>query len=215
MRRTIGIHMLFVFLFLMTTVGFAQDFTADAYSSHSAADEVAKIFVSGNKVRIEPQRDSDNEGFVIWDVNGHHYMVVMPQRHMFMDFGGPMMQQQVLAFWRPADANNACPDWERLAVQFKAHEKLGSCHKVGNDTVNGRSAVKYEGSSTDGKTGDVWVDTKLHFLIKMADADGNVTELRNIREGSQPDSLFEVPAGYQKMEMGGGMKMNRPEPPSH
>jgi hypothetical protein len=31
-------------------------------------------------------------------------------------------------------------------------------------------------------------------------------ELRNIQEGSQPASLFEVPAGYTKMDMGGMMQ---------
>jgi hypothetical protein len=30
--------------------------------------------------------------------------------------------------------------------------------------------------------------------------------VRNIQEGSQPASLFEVPAGYTKFDMGGAMK---------
>ncbi|MGH9530703.1 MAG: hypothetical protein ACRD2S_12385 [Terriglobales bacterium] len=193
MSKTLTLFGFFGSLVLFGISGFAQDFAAEVFSSQSGPDEVAKIFVSGDKVRIEPQRESESGGFVIWDVSGHHYLVVMPQRRMYMEFGGPMTQQQVLAFWRPADVNNACPDWERLAVQVKAQEKLGSCHKVGNDTVNGRAAVKYEGTSDDGKKGDVWVDAKIDFLVKMADADGNVTQLRNIQEGSQPGSLFQVP----------------------
>jgi len=34
-------------------------------------------------------------------------------------------------------------------------------------------------------------------------------ELRNIQEGSQPASLFEVPAGYTKFDM--GSMMQRPQ----
>jgi hypothetical protein len=33
-------------------------------------------------------------------------------------------------------------------------------------------------------------------------------EMTNIKEGPQDASLFEVPAGYQKVEMGGGMRPN-------
>jgi hypothetical protein len=76
---------------------------------------------------------------------------------MYMDVASPMVQQQALAFWRPADVDNACPDWEKLAAQLKTKERLGSCRKIGSDTVNGRSAVKYEGSSSDGKTGNLWL----------------------------------------------------------
>jgi hypothetical protein len=35
-------------------------------------------------------------------------------------------------------------------------------------------------------------------------------ELRNIQEGSQPASLFEIPAGYTKFDMGGAMRQ-RPQ----
>jgi hypothetical protein len=42
-----------------------------------------------------------------------------------------------------------------------------------------------------------WVDTKLGYVIRM-EGMGVVTELQNIQEASQPASLFELPAGYQK-----------------
>lgn len=130
MRQTIKLSGL---LLLFCTASFAQDFTADVFNSHSGPDEVAKIFVSGNKVRIEPYH-SKGGGFVIWDTGGQHYLVVMPDRRMYMDVTMPILQQQGLTLWRPADVDNACPDWERLEVQLKAREKLGSCHKVGNET---------------------------------------------------------------------------------
>jgi hypothetical protein len=34
----------------------------------------------------------------------------------------------------------------------------------------------------------------------------NSGELRNIQEGAQPASLFEIPAGFTKMDLGGMMQ---------
>jgi hypothetical protein len=46
-------------------------------------------------------------------------------------------------------------------------------------------------------------------LIKTAGGTGGGIELRNIQEGSQPSSLFEVPAGYMKMDMGAMMQQRQ------
>jgi hypothetical protein len=37
--------------------------------------------------------------------------------------------------------------------------------------------------------------------VKWQNKNNDWGELRNIQEGSQPSSLFEVPAGYKKFEM--------------
>jgi hypothetical protein len=58
-------------------------------------------------------------------------------------------------------------------------------------------------------TGNLWLDTKLKLLVKMVDADGGVMEFRNIHEAALAGNLFEVPAGYQKLDLGG---MNRRKP---
>jgi len=104
-------------------------------------------------------------------------------------------------FFRAADPENACDEWRKIAATHN-----GSCHKIGDETVNGRTTVKYEGTSDDGNAGSVWIDTKLHFPVKWQGKNG-AGELRNIEEGAQPSSLFVVPAGYQKMDLG---KMGMP-----
>ena len=76
---------------------------------------------------------------------------------------------------------------------------------MGSDTVNGRSAIKYEGTNASGDSGTFWVDPKIAFPIKWQGKNSS-GELRNIQEGSQPGSLFEVPAGYTKFDMGGMMQ---------
>jgi hypothetical protein len=87
----------------------------------------------------------------------------------------------------------------------------GSGRKIGNETVHGRSSVRYEGTNAKGETGDVWVDPKLRFPVKWEGKRGS-RELRNIQEGTQPASLFEIPGDYKKFDMGNiGRVMQRPQ----
>jgi len=52
-------------------------------------------------------------------------------------------------------------------------------------------------------TGDVQqlFDPVLRVVVRNEDAKGHVTELRNIQEGAQPESLFTIPVGYRKASM--------------
>jgi hypothetical protein len=46
----------------------------------------------------------------------------------------------------------------------------------------------------------VWIDDRLHILSRSQDADdGDEMEIRNIKEGPQPEALFEAPPGYKKI----------------
>jgi hypothetical protein len=127
----------------------------------------------------------------------HTSTVLIDEQHMYMEMPEQMANRQhAYDFFRVHDVENACSDW--LAQE---RNKGGSCHKVGTETVNGRNAVKYEGTNARGEAGTVWIDPKLQFPVKWQGKDGG-GELRNIQEGSQPASLFEVPAGYTKFDMG-------------
>jgi outer membrane lipoprotein-sorting protein len=83
---------------------------------------------------------------------------------------------------------------------------------LGDETVNGVKATKNKISGTCPDNtkyeGTMWV-TKEGIMVKMesvATVDGqqaNVTmDLKNLKIGPQEASLFEVPAGYQKFDMG-------------
>jgi outer membrane lipoprotein-sorting protein len=71
--------------------------------------------------------------------------------------------------------------------------------------VNGRATVKYEGINSAGESSTVWIDPKLGFPLKWQRKNSG-GEIRNIQEGPQPDSLFEVPPGLTKMDMSGMMQ---------
>ena len=76
---------------------------------------------------------------------------------------------------------------------------------LGPDTVGGRQVEKWELTMTgpDGKSTSSyqWYDPAIEMNIREEAANGYFRELRNIKPGKQPDSLFEIPPGYKEVKM--------------
>ena len=185
----------------------AQQFSAEMVNTGTGGQShVTKIYVSDGKIRIE---SAQRQGFLIADSKAKTSYVVMPQQKMYMDMpnvGGSMMQ-----VFMPADPNDACKEWQHLAMATNGDHGAGpltSCHRVGTEMIGGRSAIKYEGVTRKGEHAYAWVDPKLDFILKAESASGHGTELRNIQEGAQPASLFAIPADFHKMDMKGMMAPN-------
>jgi len=182
-----------------------QDFSADLVTMKGKDTKLeAKIFATKDKMRIEPQeRQAGQGGVVILDLASQTTEVLMPAQKMYMEFAwnqGPGMRRWG-TFFRPADIEDACTEWQKLDI-----DKGGSCKKIGSETVNGRKTVKYQGTSAEGKTGYIWLDSSIVFPIKWQGSDDDSGELRNISEGSQAASLFTVPSDYRKFQMPAGMQ---------
>jgi hypothetical protein len=157
-------------------------------------------------MRFDAKDDSEARGggAVIFDLSKESWTVLMAKQHVYMEMPSKMMENRgMFAFFKSGDVENACSDWLKLE-----RNKGGTCHKVGSETVNGRNTVKYEGTNASGETSSVWLDSKLRFPVKWQ-GKNNGGEMRNIQEGPQPASLFEIPAGYTKMDMGN--MMQRPQ----
>jgi len=210
LRSIVRLTGLTVFL-AMTHVALAQDFSADVVTNKQGNNPPGKLFSTKDKVRWELGDKDPRMGpsaLVVDEAQGKSF-VLMAQHHMYMDSQPWMMKSPVVSqFWHVQDVDDACPQWKKIAEQTKTDKNWGSCTKVGSDTVSGRSTVKYEGVSNKGDKGYYWVDTKLKCVIKAESGSGSF-ELRNIQEGSQPGSLFEVPAGYTKFDMGGMMQQRQ------
>jgi hypothetical protein len=192
-------------LFLAVTALAQTEFSAEMYDLQKSDTSQAKIFFGKDKLRIEPtKKDPRGGGAVIINLTTQTTTILMDAQHMYMELPQQMAGQRnpyVYTFFRTGDVDAACSDWLQ-----QARNKGGTCHKVGSDTVNGRSAIKYEATNQNGDSNTFWIDPKLRFPIKAQGKSSN-WELRNIQEGSQASSLFEVPAGYNKFDMGnmGGM----------
>jgi hypothetical protein len=75
---------------------------------------------------------------------------------------------------------------------------------IGKETVNGRETEKWEFTQQrNQKTSRSvqWYDPKLKLAVREELPGGYIRELKNIQEGAQPVSLFELPQGYSKKEM--------------
>jgi hypothetical protein len=185
----------------------AQEFSADIVNLKQSQPMTAKVYVSKDRMRFEGMDPSRAMGptALIFDEAQNKRVILLAQRHMYMDLPIAMTPPAALQIVRVSDVNDACSQWRKAAEQLKTSGKFGTCSKIGGESVNGRDAIKYQASSTDGETNYAWIDTKLHYVVKW-ETPGKGVEMRNIQEGTQPASLFEIPADYSKFDMGGMMQ---------
>jgi len=178
-----------------------QPFSADFTSSlHNGEKMTGKYYFSAPNMRVDmtsmPGHDQGpmggNMSMIMDGATQTNYML-MHGAHMYMEFHGDRQNGmspglRSLARMRAgADPCSGNPDW--------------TCKKVGTETVNGRSCDKWE--ITDNKNSrksTMWADQKLHFPVRMQEADGTTMDMTNIKEGAQDASLFKVPAGYKPFD---------------
>ena len=203
MKRIAVVCLLLAVAALATPAAQAQmptlpQFSADMHINAGGRGESTdgKIYFGGKKIRMDMNMRGQ-AAQMINDLTTQTTYMIMPQQQMYMEFHaggmGPMGRQRMPDL-RPAfDPNNPCANQEGV-----------TCKKMGTETVNGRTCDKWEFTEAHGSH-TAWIDQKLHFPIKTLSADGSSMEMTNIKEGPQDGSLFEIPAGYHKMDMPGMM----------
>jgi hypothetical protein len=177
----------------------AQEFSGEIVQTgkDEANRPATKVFVGKDKMRFENGGASEDAGAIILDYANQKTYILMPTQKVYMEADAGQMGLHKLNDWmRPIDPNNACPAFQAVA----GDKQVTSCRKIGTESVNGRTAIKYEGTTQEDGTGYAWIDPKLHFILKWQGKD-DAGELRNIKEGPQSASLFTVPAGYQKFDI--------------
>ena len=108
---------------------------------------------------------------------------------------------------RWVDVENGFPLVQQMPNGQKAEMRL-----LGQETVNDRPVEKWELiSSWNERTASSfqWYDPILKLAVREEGPSGMVNELRNIKAGTQPEHLFQVPAGYKKTDppQQGGLKI--------
>lgn len=85
---------------------------------------------------------------------------------------------------------------------------------LGTETLDGRTVEKWEATvqvpKREPSVTYQWYDPELKLAVREEFPGGHVSELKNIRVGTQPDSLFVVPAGYNRMSMPQGGQPPQP-----
>ncbi len=190
-RHTYRLSCLFLTIFC-SLPAFAQQFSADLVRLKPEGAAPSKVMASGDMLRLEAGSGA-HLSVLIADLKQQTGLLLLPDDKMYSMIR-PGQVSLTIPFFHPMDAESACGAWE------KAVDKPGTCKKVGDETIDGREAVKYTGTARNGDTGSAWVDRKLRFVIKW-EGQAGAAELRNIHEGQQDASLFQIPKGYQRSDV--------------
>ncbi len=158
-----------------------------------------KMYFTRSHMRMDMDTGPRGNAIMITNTATQTTDMLMPQQHMYMEFKA---DQAMMMAHRPgmapsikpySDPGNPC-----------SGETGATCKNLGTEQVNGRSCDHWQITHKDGKVSNVWIDQKLHFPIKSVSEDAT-WQLTNIKEGEPDASLFEIPSGYRKMDMGGMM----------
>lgn len=179
-------------------LGAPQPFSADfATTTHNGQKMTGKWYFSTPKMRIDmtsmPQPSQGRNPFggnmaMIFDGSTGTSYMLMPQMQMYMEMHGNSDRMS------PGMAN-----FKQLTTRGAACPQDATCKNLGTEVVNGRTCDKMEMIDKRGKS-TVWIDQKLHFPIRVQDAEGGTTDFTNIKEGAQDASIFKVPGGYRPFD---------------
>jgi hypothetical protein len=211
-QRTRGIFFVLVTVLLLLPCLPAQvmpqltPFSADMqFTSNrmggSTQTMTGKMYVGQGNMRMDLTSGPQGNAVMITNFTTKTTDALMPDQHMYMEFkADQMMARRGMGpnISSIPDPNNPC-----------ANQQGATCKNLGVEQVNGRSCVHWQVTDKNGKVGNVWIDQQLHFPIKATDGD-STWELSNIKEGAPAASLFQIPDGYQKMDLGGMMQGMRP-----
>jgi hypothetical protein len=153
------------------------------------------VYFGGAKMRTELTSDGQSL-IVLIDPSAKTQYVLMPGEKAYMQMlvgQGPGS----VTITGPFDPTNPCA----------GDSDNTNCVKGDRGIVNGYETVRWDYTSSAGVRTRAWVATRLRFPIKTQDDAGSTMEFTSIAEGPQPATLFAIPAGYQKVDMGamGGM----------
>jgi len=184
---------------LVPNVASAQQFSADL-SRRDAAGQISKgrLLVAGDKIRIEaPDLQT---GFFLVRTDAKTSYFVQPDRGVFMDARQSSILTELLV---PVDPEAPCPQWQAMA-QISGSAAGGAawqCDRIGAETHDGHTILKYDLTSPRGRRYSTWIDPQLRYVVRIETAsDESTTELTNVQQAPQPDSAFMMPAGLRKFD---------------
>jgi Domain of unknown function (DUF4412) len=180
-RRTLIVSVIFSvsLAVLLAFLGIAQakaEFSADIVVVPKGDEPLTgKIFVKGDKVREETTGEDQTQVMIVRPDKNVTWMIT-PEEKTYMEMP-----------YRSTDKM-----FEEWTAQKEKNAKF-----LGEETISGMPCKKYETIEDEEKTVS-WISRQFSFPIKIEDSDETL-EYKNIKLGGVDDSLFELPAGYEKM----------------
>jgi hypothetical protein len=161
--------------------GYSMEISAEMIIKQGDAVKKGKIYIKGEKQRIE----AEGQGITIVRGDKNTAWTIIPEEKSYIDMPlGPDFGQ-------------------KLDVGSKLKDEV-SRKLIGEESIDGLKTKKYAVTVTSGsKTESIyqWVLAEMDFPIKMTEAGGRWSvEYKNIKK-TVPDSLFELPSGYEKISI--------------
>jgi len=161
----------------------ATQFGIDAKGN---AEQHGKIYVSGERYRIEIKApEGPGQLVMIFSKPAQKHWMLNPAKKLYCEQA--YNEAELEKFLHSSVA--------------KEGEKI-----LGTETVNGFKCVKKEVETTMSFMGfsrkskaTVWMSDALGMPVRTRRADGAGTELREIKKGRQPASLFEIPKDFKQV----------------
>jgi hypothetical protein len=181
MKKVLQELLVVAFSLIFLHRAYALEFSADQITKSDGDTITSKIYMKDKKFRVET---SSQPGYSITRQDKNTMWIVMPEQRSYMEMTfNPTLKPKVD---------------EKFTDEIS--RKL-----IGSENVNGHPSDKYE--ITYKEKNEVqrvyqWMAKDINFPIKTAAIDGSwSSEFKNIKIEKQPDDLFEVPSGFQKMSM--------------
>jgi hypothetical protein len=172
---------------------FQKEFSADMVMSGKEVTQQTqqRIYVSKGRMRMEI-RAGGQQMVSLHDWKNNTSYMLMPAQKMAMDMSAAMKTARERAGgMRPEDmlTANATPCDAKAAKQ--------TCEKLGTEQVNGRTAEKWRITDKEkgGKQSTVWIDNDLKMVVRYESPEATM-DVKNLQEGKQDESLFQVPKDY-------------------
>ena len=165
------------------------------------------IFTTMNKERHFDVHSSDAGYRYDFDEDGQKGSVIVKSGSQEVIL---LMPQQKMAMKSPADSPISMSSDPLKSIEY--YQDSGIMKEEGTETINGVECTKsslYNEDNPTQKMFTIWISEEYKFPIKMVNhIDGTQDsgmEMQDLEPWIPDESIFEIPAGYNVMEMPAGM----------
>ena len=206
--RNLAVFLLLAVIFALPGKSYSQDqfegkVTFNVYDNGES--HTMQYYVKGSKLRFDAN-EQGHEGQIIMDPSAKQFMIIMPQQKMYMVMPIPDMSDQSTDSESMDNKGDFVKTGETKDILGYTAEKW--TYKDGDDKGEAWMTKEIGGfqlfNNPMQKEKPQWqkdLETEGYFPLLVYENGDKVFEVTNIDKQSLNESMFEPPAGFQKMDM--------------
>lgn len=204
----IALVCLFLRQFAVAQVPQISPFSADlqiiSRDDRGPLEATGQVYAGSGHIRMNLE-SADHQTAMITDLATKTTDILLIEQQMYIEHKADRMPARgpgsVGQELKTYDPQNPCAKQPDL-----------TCKKIGVEEVSGRTCDHWQITDKQNRVTDLWIDQKLSFPVKVT-TKASTMLLTNIKEGEPAASLFEIPPGYHKLDMGGMLPPGAGGPP--